>query len=148
VLVFFAVAATLTLVACGGKDDGKFSFGKPGEAAKAKRTVELHQKPGLRFEPAEVSVKSGETVTFKVVNDDSVLHEFDLGDQAFQDSMMKQMEGSRPGARMADEPNAIAVRAGETRELTWTFSKKGTFEYACHQPGHHEDGMKGTVTVT
>ena len=121
VLVLFVAAGALTLplAACGGdSEDSQFSFGKPGEAAKAKRTVEVHQKPELRFEPEDVSVKSGDTVTFKIINDDKVLHEFDLGDQAFQDSMMKQMEGAQPGARMADEPNAIAVKAGETRELT------------------------------
>ncbi len=142
-----AVAAALLLAACGGDED-EFNFGEPGKAGEADRTVEVHQQPGLRFEPASLSVKAGETVTFRIRNDDTVLHEFDLGDQQFQDRMMKQMEGMKPGERMADEPNAISVKPGETRELTWTFSEKGSFEYACHQPGHHGSGMKGKVTVT
>ncbi len=48
---------------------------------------------------------------------------------------------------MADEPNAISVRAGETRELTWTFTKTGTVIYGCHQQGHY-GSMKGRVTVS
>ncbi len=146
-LAIVAVVAALTLGACGG-GDGEFDFGKPGEPSEADRTVEVRQRPGLRFDPTSISVEQGETVTFRIVNEDEVLHEFDLGDQEFQDSMMKQMEGMKPGERMADEPNAISVKAGETRELTWTFSEKGTFQYACHQPGHHGAGMMGTVIVS
>lgn len=142
------IVAVSALVACGDGGGGELDFGKPGQPSEADRTVEVRQGPGQRFDPASISVKQGETVTFRIVNQDQVLHEFDLGDEEFQKSMMKQMEGMAPGERMADEPNAISVKAGETRTLTWTFSEKGTFEYACHQAGHHEAGMKGTVTVS
>ncbi len=141
------IVAVSMLAACGDGGD-EFDFGQPGDPGQADRTVEVRQGPGRRFHPASIAVKQGETVTFRIVNQDDVLHEFDLGDEEFQKSMMKQMEGMAPGERMADEPNAISVKAGETRTLTWTFSEKGTFEYACHQAGHHDAGMKGTVTVS
>lgn len=36
----------------------------------------------------------------------------------------------------------------ETGELTVTFDEPGTVLFAWHQPGHHDGGMIGTVTVS
>ena len=46
-----------------------------------------------------------------------------------------------------DDPNAVVLAAGETKELTWRFSEAGTVLIGCHQPGHYAAGMTGTVVV-
>jgi uncharacterized cupredoxin-like copper-binding protein len=52
----------------------------------------------------------------------------------------------KPNMEHAD-PNGISLAAGQTGELLWKFTNRGTFEFACLMPGHREDGMLGTVTV-
>jgi uncharacterized cupredoxin-like copper-binding protein len=43
-----------------------------------------------------------------------------------------------------DDPNAVMVQPGETKELIWTFTKTENVEFGCNVPGHYEAGMKGT----
>nr|MBA2599853.1 hypothetical protein [Actinomycetota bacterium] len=45
---------------------------------------------------------------------------------------MTDMGGDLP----PDEAFAVSVQPGETRTLAWTFSRVGTFEYACHVAVH------------
>jgi uncharacterized cupredoxin-like copper-binding protein len=47
-----------------------------------------------------------------------------------------------------DDPNAISLAPGETKELTWRFVEAGTVEYGCHEPGHYEAGMHGEMTIS
>ena len=135
-------------VGCGGGDNTA-SIGQAGEKAKAARVVEIRQVDSLLFEPASIEVKANETVTLRIVNGGSIIHEFFLGDAKAQDSHNEEMEdmGSMP-MDMADTPNSVTVDPGATEELTWTFPDKGTVQFGCHQPGHYGGGMKGTVTVT
>lgn len=49
---------------------------------------------------------------------------------------------------MHDEPNAVSLQPGETKELTGTFTSAGELIYGCHEPGHYDAGMRGTLTVT
>jgi uncharacterized cupredoxin-like copper-binding protein len=46
-----------------------------------------------------------------------------------------------------DMGNAVKVGPGETAELTWRFDETGTLLYGCHEPGHYEGGMVGTIEV-
>ena len=46
-----------------------------------------------------------------------------------------------------DDPNAVSVEPGKTGEFAWTFSKPGSFDFACLVPGHFEAGMKGRIVV-
>ena len=155
------VALTLGLVlslavsACGGTgteltttmtdNESEYSFGSPAEPAEADRTVEINATDGLVFEPAELTVAAGETITFRIVNQGSLVHDFTLGDQATQDEHEQQMAEMEGMAH--DQPNAMTIPAGETMELTWTFSEAGTVLFGCHQPGHYAAGMKGQITV-
>lgn len=145
-----AVLSALVLVACGGDgDSGTIEGGDAAKTPAADRVIEVRMLPERRFEPATIAVKAGETITFKVVNQADVFHEFMLGDEemhAARDKMMMDM-GSEP-MRMDDEANSVTLAGGETKELTWTFDKAGTVLYGCHQPGHYDAGMKGTVTVS
>jgi uncharacterized cupredoxin-like copper-binding protein len=144
-----APAATATLVLVFGCGGGSSGYGKPGDATKADRTVEIRQGDPFRFEPTTLSVKPGETVTFTVTNTGSQLHEFVIGDGGVQDDHDKEMKDMGSGSmKMADTPNALDLDPGETKTLTWTFPAKGTVIFGCHVPGHYEGGMKGTITVS
>jgi uncharacterized cupredoxin-like copper-binding protein len=148
------VAVVLVMTGC-GKSDKKDSaagsgFGKAGVPANAARTVEIHQLDTLRFDPASVNAKPGETITFKVVNDGKQLHEFVLGDQKFQDAHEKDMaDMGANDMKMSDQPNYVDVDPGQTKEVTWTFpSNTAKVIYGCHVPGHFKAGMRGTVSVS
>lgn len=43
----------------------------------------------------------------------------------------------------AHDPNAMTVPAGETHELTRTFTEAGDILMGCHVPGHYAAGMRG-----
>jgi uncharacterized cupredoxin-like copper-binding protein len=148
------LALTLTVAACGQENietttpettESEFAFGSPADAADADRVIEIQTTDALIFEPADITVAPGETVTFRLSNDGAVVHDFTLGDQATQDQHEAEMSEMN---RMAhDEPNVTTIPAGETVELTWTFGNEGTVLVGCHQPGHYAAGMTGQITV-
>lgn len=151
-------AALLTIAACGGatsattttiseEDIGaQFAFGEPADAAEADRTIEITASDDLTFNPTELEVAPGETITFKVINQGEMPHDFTLGDEATQDEHEEAMS-DMGGMTMPDEPNAIVVAAGETKEITWRFADAGAVIFGCHQPGHYAAGMKGQVAI-
>ena len=149
------VSLALSLGACGGgktaSDEdigaGTADYGQPGDPAKATRTIEVKALDTLKYEPASIDVRPGETVTFKVTNVSTVAHEFDIGDAAFQAKHEKEMRAMPAGMTMSDEAGAIDLQPGETKTLTWTFAKAGGVLYACHEPGHYAAGMKGDLKV-
>lgn len=153
-LALTAVAA-LTLSACAEDSTqpttpdvatgSEFFFGSPAEAADADRVIEIQATDSLTFQPAEVNVAPGETVTFRLVNQGNLVHDFTLGDQATQDEHEAEM--AEMGGMAHDEPNVATIPAGQTIELTWTFSEAGTVLIGCHQPGHYAAGMIGQITV-
>lgn len=127
-------------------DHGSFEFGQPADAADADRTVAIEARD-IAFEPTSVEVAVGEIITFVVTNTGAAVHEFTVGDSHMQDEHEEEMAGMDEGMMMADEPNAIAIAPGETKELTWHFTEAGEILYGCHQPGHYAAGMFGTITV-
>lgn len=141
-----AVSVILLLSACGG---GGSDVGEGAAAAQAERTVEVNQLPEKKFDPASVSVKRGETVTFRVTNTADEMHEFVLGDEKTQEDHDEEMAGMpMESMKMADISNRITMEPGETKEITWKFpDKETTVLYGCHMPGHYAAGMKGTITV-
>jgi uncharacterized cupredoxin-like copper-binding protein len=42
---------------------------------------------------------------------------------------------------------ALELEPGETEETFVTFDEAGEILFACHEPGHYDGGMVGTVTV-
>lgn len=123
----------------------EFSFGSPAESANADRVVEIRTTDNLVFEPAELSVMPGETVTFRLINEGQLVHDFTLGDQEAQDEHEAEM--AEMGGMAHDEPNVVTIPAGETAELTWRFGEAGTVLIGCHQPGHYAAGMTGQITI-
>jgi len=45
------------------------------------------------------------------------------------------------------DPNRLSVDPGKTGTLVWQFTRAGTFDFACLQPGHFEAGMRGKIAV-
>lgn len=122
------------------------ALGKPADAKHATRTMEVVMGDNMRYEPKRIDIKQGETIRFVVRNDGKVKHEMVLGTMAELKKhaalMLKFPEMEH------DDPNAVSVEPGKTGEFAWTFSKPGSFDFACLEPGHFEAGMKGRIRVT
>lgn len=138
-----------------GHGSADTTFGRPGAAARVSRTVRV-EASDMKFNLVSLAVRTGETIRFVVVNKGEAEHDFTLGDAAVQKAhraeMAKTMEHGAmdhgPGGMHHDDPNAVFLKPGETKELIWTFSRPGTFEFACNVPGHYEAGMHGKITVS
>ena len=72
-----ASAATAAGAHGGGHDESP--IGEAGVANKASRTIEVDAADSMRFTPALMDVKKGETIRFVVTNSGKVPHEFSLG---------------------------------------------------------------------
>ena len=140
-----AVSIVLVIGACGG---GSTDIGKAAEPGPATRTIEIRQLDTRKFDPAQVEAKAGETVTLKIVNTATSLHEFFLGDEEAQEAHEKEMAAMNDAdMKMSDTEARLFLEPGETKELTWTFGDKAEVPFGCHMPGHYEGGMKGAVRV-
>jgi uncharacterized cupredoxin-like copper-binding protein len=120
-------------------------FGREGDPAKAARTVNIGMSDELRFVPAELTVRRGETVRFRVRNSGQVMHEMVLGtlqDLKEHAEMMKKYPAMKHHA-----PYMAHVAPGKTETMVWQFTKAGEFHYGCLVPGHFEAGMVGTLIV-
>lgn len=129
----------------GGHGHENDAIGKPGVPAKVTRTVQVDMTDGMRFIPASVNVKQGETVRFVVKNSGKLKHEMVLGTEKELKDHYEVMK-KHPEMEHAD-PNMVTVAPGKTGEIVWQFTKAGKVDFACLQPGHYDAGMKGAVTV-
>lgn len=156
------LAATLTLLssvalASGSHDGGhgpakidyssveEHEFGKASDPKHAKKTVTIDMSDAFRFEPAEVRVKTGETVRFVVRNKGGLKHEMVLGTQGSLTQHAKMMM-KFPGMEH-DEPHMAHVSPGKEHIMGWQFTKAGEYNFGCLVPGHFEAGMKGKIIV-
>lgn len=121
------------------------ALGAPASLKDATVTVEVLMNDTMRFSPERITIKRGETVRFVVRNQGSAKHEMVLGTLA---ELKEHAALMRKFPSMEHEdPNAISVEPGKTGEFAWTFSKAGSFDFACLVPGHFEAGMKGRIIV-
>jgi plastocyanin len=129
-LALVLACLALGLAACGGDDDD--SGGGGGGASTSNQPaaggggggVKVSLK-NIQFNPKDVTVKPGETITF--TNDESIPHDVH--------------KESGPGADFASGPDG-GMQQGDTFELK--LDKPGTYKYVCHV---HAPGMAGTITV-
>ncbi len=122
------------------------SFGKAGDPKKTVRTIHVDMSDKMRFTPAAVTIKQGETVKFVVKNSGKTMHEFVLGTMAELKAHAELMK-KHPGMEH-DEPYMAHVAPGKTATIAWQFSKSGEFHFGCLLPGHFEAGMVGNINVT
>ncbi len=144
VLPMFALAGGKH--AGGHHDDEATAYGEPGKAAEVSRIIEVQAADNMRYTPASIKVRRGETVRFVVKATGSKLpHEFVLGNAQ---TLKEHAEMMRRYPDMEhDDPNMAKVAPGGTGTLIWKFTRAGTVEFACLIPGHYEAGMKGHIRV-
>lgn len=151
-----AALASLTAAAHSGSHDGKaaidysqaeeLAFGKAADPKSARRVVTVEMGDTMRFSPAKISVKRGETVRFVAKNTGKVMHEMVLGTKK---ELAEHAEMMKKHPEMEhDEPHMLHVAPGKSGEMGWKFTKTGEFLYGCLVPGHYEAGMVGTIKVT
>ena len=120
-------------------------WGIAGDAKAGMRSVEFTMTDNMRFTPAKLEVRQGETIQLVLRNNGVVMHEFVLGTKKELDEhaalMVKfpTMEHS--------EPYMAHVAPGKTGAIIWTFNRAGEFDFACLIAGHYQAGMVGKVTV-
>jgi len=121
--------------------------GLAGDVANIDRTVSIDMNDQMEFIPARIEVGAGETIRFAVKNSGKIRHEFVIGSN---EEIMEHHELMKkfPGMEHGDEPNSVSLESGENGEVIWQFTKAGTFDFACLQPGHFEAGMKGDFMVS
>ncbi|HEX7224270.1 MAG TPA: cupredoxin domain-containing protein [Candidatus Limnocylindria bacterium] len=102
-------------------------------------TITIHYSA---FDITEVSVPAGVPVTFVLVNDDPIDHEWLIGDEGFHDAHRTGTHASH-----GDVPTEVTIPALETVRTTITFDQPGELAYICHLPDHESYGMVGVLTV-
>ena len=121
------LALALILVGCGGSASSATPAGSGAPAASAGQTVEVKASE-YKFDPATIAVKAG-SVDFHVTNVGNEEHEFEI----FKgETVVDEVEGLVPGL---DRHLVVTLDAGD-------------YTYVCKLPGHEEQGMKGTLTVS
>lgn len=109
------------------------------------RTVQVSMTDNLRFEPAQFTVRAGETVRFEVTNTGAVVHEFLIGDEAAQEGFEMDMSG---GSAMPHATDAgVSLEPGGSKTFEYTFAEAGELLAGCHEPGHYDGGMVAKITV-
>ncbi len=143
-LTALALSAGPALADAGHAHGG--GIGQPGDPKKPARTINMTMNDDMRFAPAKITVRPGETIRFVVKNIGAVKHEMVLGsktDLAAHAQMMQKFPDMEH-----DDPGAISVAPGQTGTLVWTFpTAKGAYDFGCLVPGHFDAGMIGQVEV-
>jgi plastocyanin len=131
-LALLLACLALGLVACGGDDEE--SDGGGGAASTTEQPADTGGGGGggaevvmesTQFNPKDVSVSAGETITF--TNNEAVPHDVH--------------KTSGPGEDFASGPSG-GMQEGDSFELT--LDQPGEYEYVCDV---HAPGMSGTITV-
>jgi uncharacterized cupredoxin-like copper-binding protein len=142
-------AVALLVAACssgsGSTPRASAAASSAASASAAATHIEVKLTDALRMEPPAMSVPVGVPVTFVVTNAGSTHHEFYLGDEDAQAGHEQEMVAM--GGMKHDEPEGIAVKPGETNELTRTFDTAGKTIAGCHVTGHYSAGMKAEIMV-
>ena len=102
-------------------------------------TITIHY---TAFDPAQIEVPRGVPITFVLVNEDPIDHEWLIGDAEFHDAHRTGTHASH-----GDVETEVTVPALERAQTTITFDEAGEFAYICHLPGHEAYGMVGILTV-
>jgi uncharacterized cupredoxin-like copper-binding protein len=119
------VGLLAVLAACGGSSSGGGGSAGNQPAGSTKVTM-----TDYKFTPADISVKSGK-VTLFLVNSGSVSH----------DMVVMNADGKSMG-------RSDLIQPGDSNTFTIENLAAGSYKVICDQPGHLENGMKGTLTAT
>ncbi len=138
-LMLACLALALVAAGCGSDDDDSGGNGGGDASGEEQEPTETDGPTAdegnaggaavgmknIQFQPAEISVNAGETITF--TNNEAVPHD------------VKKTGG--PGGDFESGPEG-GMSEGDTYELT--LDRAGNYEYVCRV---HAPGMAGTITV-
>ncbi|MGH8537339.1 MAG: cupredoxin domain-containing protein [Gammaproteobacteria bacterium] len=124
---------------------GNRAVGQPGHPDRVDRSIAVITSDAMRYDPPEITVRSGEIIRFEVKNDGKLRHEFMIGDATEQRTHSEMMK--RDPGMVHNDPNTLTLEAGEGKTLVWQFGEAGELEIGCHVPGHYEAGMLARVRV-
>jgi uncharacterized cupredoxin-like copper-binding protein len=139
------IAILFLTLALAGSAWAHGGFGRPGDPKKATRNVRIGMADTMRYSPAELTVRRGETVKFIVRNHGKLKHEMVIGTMGELKQHAEMMK-KHPGMEH-EEAHMVDVEPGKTGILVWHFTKAGIFHFGCLEPGHFEAGMIGKVEV-
>ena len=120
-------------------------FGRQGDPKQVSRAINIEMADAMRFTPAEITIKRGETIRFVVRNNGQILHEMVIGTKKELAEHAEQMK--KHPTMEHDEPYMAHVSAGKRETMVWQFTRAGEFYFACLVPGHFEAGMVGRIIV-
>jgi len=110
--------------------------------AQAATTTQLAMRVHYsHFDLNRIEVPAGVPITFTIVNDDPIDHEWLIGDSAFHN---RHRTGTEPAH--GDRPDEVSLPAMSVRTTTLTFAP-GTYTFICHFPGHEAYGMVGVLVA-
>lgn len=113
--------------------------------AAAPRRIAVTMTDAFRFDPSDVTVQAGETVTFVLTNAGVIEHDFTIGDADAQERHALEMISGE--MHHGVDPNALMVDAGSSGELTFTFGDPAEWLIGCHVAGHYDAGMQGKLHI-
>lgn len=153
-LLAAALLTTATAAVAGPGDEshghghGQMAGGQPGAPDSVDRTIRI-DAADIEFDRERIEVEAGETVRFVVTNTGELEHDFTLGTPAMQRAHRKEMRQmmAEGGTHGHDDPNAVMLEPGETKELVWQFAEADELEFACNVPGHYQAGMRGEILI-
>ena len=153
---FALVASVFALAACGGKSESAPAAEETAAApavetapaAAAAVTGTTHEikmigdEKGYRFEPANLTVKTGDAVKFVFVSGGP--HNVAFDGAALSADVKKQLDANF-SSKMAELSSAMMLNAGESVTVSFAGIPAGQYAYNCTP--HLAMGMKGVVTV-
>ncbi len=111
-------------------------------------TVTIMAMEDRTFSPGLVEVNRGDTIRFVIVNHSGSDHSFTIGDEAAHLEHENLMAAGEDHEHLISHSSvSISVPSGETHSVAYTFDTPGELIFACHEPGHFDDGMAGTIRV-
>jgi uncharacterized cupredoxin-like copper-binding protein len=141
-LVAVIAVAALFGATCGGDED------------KDESALVIKSTDQLRFEPAAMTVKVGETVKIRLDNSQGkTLHDFSIDRLPTSESSVgESSEHADHGPPMVvGTPSApqlhIAAEAGKSASLEFVPTQPGRYAFYCGVTGHREGGMEGVIVV-
>ncbi len=105
------------------------SLQEPLSAERAENTIRM-TATNFKFQPNNIMTRVGDTITFAIKNTSGTTHNFSLMDPT------------------GNTIRNIDIPAGESVDVTVTFSKAGIYPFQCNKTGHSTLGMKGRVTAS
>jgi plastocyanin len=132
---WMAMAALAVFGGCSNNDNGTSGYGDNGSRGGMRESTTVELTSTHTFHPREVTIRSGEAVTWKNISKD--VHTV-TADPAR--ASKKENVSLPPGARPF---HSGEIEPGKSWKMT--FSTPGTYKYLC--TFHEDHGMLGTIIV-